>query len=392
MAELWQQLEKTINVAENTQTQLKVWYMTHWYDYVRLFNVLRHTDKSPVDISTDRFVEFAEFVESDVVENIKKAYEDRVAAAAAAVNAIKVDARHINIYEGIYKPMFAILGMPVGVSLLDVPDYPVFTRNLLFPAILATAVKWQHDRAREKRLAHYAAWQADASVFTNISNHCRPLEVVLPCATKTDKTDEPAKTWRVRACRRLTYSHKVGRGCHEYNLLISAIQQLQAHFAASDRMHTLLQSCVVGGYLCTRLVQYVTDAADIRKQLREADSGRAYIIFSRRMSEPPEEFPVRVKNDATGADYVIVSFLSGMHTHTHATYTNMTRRENVDNLAANRTPSAMVADKNTYYTSAGWPGFADNYGDPAGVSYSLLARAIVLLYRRDDTMPSQIIT
>jgi hypothetical protein len=337
---------------------------------------------------------------ADVVARIKTAYEARADAATR----INVSAEHANIYNDIYTPMFKILDMPVGVSLLDVPDYPAFTRKPLFPAILATAVKWQHDRAREKREAHYAAWQEDSAVFTNISDYCRPLEAVWPKMVDPDETGEPdetgatdeagetGKAWRVRARRKYEYCHNDECGCVEYNLIIAAVRQLQEHFTASDRMHTLLQSCVVGGHLCTRLVQYVATAADIRNQLRGADSGRAYIIFGRatRTDTPPEEFPARVKNDVTGADYVLVSFLSRVSQNDHTTYTNMARRENVDNMTANRTPSAMVADKNTYYADTGWCGFADTYGSAAHGG-ALLARASMLLYRRDDTLPSMVV-
>ena len=179
--------------------------------------------------------------------------------------------------------------------------------------------------------------------------------------------------------------------------MMVALRDIYQQFPEAPNMHILLQPVrrEKGGVGMRVLIWLPpTYSGDyITEYLRAAKTRQQYVMFvngptaESKYTQPiPTTYPIRVRNDRTGTDYILISYIGNLHTQRHAVYVNMALRERVDNITSNTTPSAMLATMNRYAAA-----YSDTNGAQFATHTQSLAYAQLALYHRCDTLPSQTI-
>ena len=259
----------------------------------------------------------------------------------------------------------------------------------IFPHIIAASVSYLNNRSATKayrdsaygpflKLTDYAVQYSNSFII-----HVRMIANVYKYAYADGK-------------KNLTYVP--GAGADARCAVMAALYDIYNEFQDNANIRTLLQPIKIGdnGYDHRLLVWMPKKmpAAYLRDYMQKAKTRQQYIIFAAhgnyttgaKSKQVAPTYPIRVRNDKTGTDYVLLSYIIYLNKHTHAVYTNMAMRERVDNSSPNTTPSAMMATLHRYNTA-----YDESNGAQFGQTKQAVPYASVLLYHRCDTLPSQTI-
>jgi hypothetical protein len=162
------------------------------------------------------------------------------------------------------------------------------------------------------------------------------------------------------------------------------------HFKNNKNICALIQPVYdkPSGTVSPRVILDLPDKSKItiHDYLKTAKTKQQYVLHTTNNDDhSSHQYPIRVRNDRTGTDYILISYGLSLYNHKHVVYVNLALRERVDNSSNNITPSAMMMALNKYDTAY------DSTDPTADYTMQSLSYATILLYRRCDTLPSQTI-
>ena len=250
----------------------------------------------------------------------------------------------------------------------------------IFPYIIAASVAYLNNRSNLKGYR-----DTEYRTFLKLTDYA-----VQYCNSHDRWTATTRNSYRYEyTVDKTKMEYKNNAGTNTTTATIVALCDLYRQFPDNPNIRILLQPLDHGKHgIETRMRIHIpspyTDSF-VEDYLKNAKTRQQYAMFIA-ASNTSAPYPIRVRNDRTNTDYILISYIIVLHKHSHAVYVNMAMRERVDNSSSNTTPSAMMATLNRYGTA-----FDDVDTSLLGANRQSLMSAQVLLYRRCDTMPSQTI-